>query len=54
MYPKDAFKDDFDAVANDFIRNEAAAFAEFKADQALQALDHQLENNPTVSTPTGK
>lgn len=30
-----------------FQRNEDAAFAEFKADQALQRLDQQMSNNPT-------
>lgn len=30
-----------------FIRNESAAFAEFKAQEALKRLDAQLENNPT-------
>lgn len=35
-----------DAANQQFQRNEAAAFAEFKADQALQALDSQIKNNP--------
>lgn len=30
-----------------FQRNEDAAFAEFKADQALQRLDQQMSNSPT-------
>jgi len=39
------------AAEKAFQRNEDAAFAEFKADQALAKLDYQLENNPTVSEP---
>jgi len=39
------------AAEKAFERNEDAAFAEFKADQALAKLDYQLENNPTVSEP---
>ena len=34
------------AAKEEFQRNEAAAFAEFKADQALAKLEHELENNP--------
>jgi hypothetical protein len=34
-----------------FVRNEDAAFAEFKAASALEQLDYQLKNNPTVSEP---
>ena len=39
------------AAEEAFQRNEDAAFAEFKAAQALDRLDYQLENNPTVSEP---
>ncbi|MDC7227330.1 MAG: LPP20 family lipoprotein [Spirochaetales bacterium] len=39
------------AAEEAFVRNEDAAFAEFKAAQALDRLDYQLENNPTVSEP---
>ena len=42
-YPKNGFTE---AASEAFMRNEDAAFAEFKADQALEALDRQLENNP--------
>lgn len=35
------------AVEEVFQRNEDAAFAEFKADQALEMLDAQLRNEPT-------
>lgn len=39
-----------DEVGKVFERNEDAAFAEFKADQALQRLDHDLENDPLKSS----
>jgi len=52
VYGKEALLDSFEEVAGEFERNDAAAFAEFKASQALEKLDYQLENNPTVSTPT--
>lgn len=42
-YPLNGFSE---AAAEAFRRNEDAAFAEFKADQALQMLDSQLRNNP--------
>lgn len=42
------------AAEEAFVRNEDAAFAEFKAAQALERLDYQLQNNPTVSEPVGK
>ncbi len=51
VYSKDALKQSFEETAKQFERNEDAAFAEFKADQALQKLDYQLNNNPTQSTP---
>jgi hypothetical protein len=35
-----------EAAEAEFKRNEAAAFAEFKADQALQQLNFELEDNP--------
>lgn len=39
-------------AANDvFVRNEDAAFAEFKAREALDRLDAQLKDNPTISQP---
>ncbi len=47
-YDKNAAKE---AVAEAFKRNEDAAFAEFKAAQAIEKLDYQLKNNPTVSQP---
>lgn len=47
-YPRNSLM----AVAEElFERNEDAAFAEFKAGQALEMLDAQLENNPTTSEP---
>ena len=39
------------AAEEAFKRNEDAAFAEFKAAQAIEKLDYQLQNNPTVSEP---
>ncbi len=47
-YPLNKFKE---AAAETFARNEDAAFAEFKAAKALEALDYQLANNPTKSEP---
>lgn len=43
-YSKNGFTE---AASEAFQRNEDAAFAEFKADQAVDALDQQLEDNPT-------
>ena len=51
VYGKDALIDSFEDVAEGFERNEDAAFAEFKAASALEKLDYQLANNPTVSEP---
>jgi LPP20 lipoprotein len=51
VYGKDSLVDSFEDVANEFERNEDAAFAEFKAASALEKLDYQLANNPTVSKP---
>ena len=51
VYGKEALIDSFDEVAKEFERNEDAAFAEFKAAQAIEKLDYQLANNPTVSKP---
>ena len=51
VYGKEALVDSFEEVAKEFERNEDAAFAEFKAGQALEKLDYQLANNPTVSKP---
>ncbi|POR01789.1 hypothetical protein AU468_07485 [Alkalispirochaeta sphaeroplastigenens] len=45
-YPLSGFAQ---AAGEAFRRNEDAAFAEFKADQALQALDAQLQNNPPAA-----
>jgi hypothetical protein len=41
-YPKADLRSDFSRTAQEFQRNEAAAFAEFKADQAFEALDAAL------------
>lgn len=51
VYSKNALIDSFEEVAAGFERNEDAAFAEFKAAQAIEKLDYQLANNPTVSNP---
>jgi len=45
-FPKDALLKDVNEV---FTRNEDAAFAEFKAQQALERLNSELENNPPKS-----
>lgn len=50
-YPKNGFTQ---AASEAFSRNEDAAFAEFKADQALQYLDSQLENNPPQAGQSGE
>jgi hypothetical protein len=50
-YSKDGLIKSFEDVAEEFERNEDAAFAEFKAAQALEQLDYQLQNNPTQSSP---
>ena len=51
VYSKDSLVNSFEDVAKEFERNEDAAFAEFKAAQAIEKLDYQLANNPTVSEP---
>lgn len=38
-----------DDVTREFQRNEDAAFAEFKAQEALKKLDEELQNNPPKS-----
>lgn len=50
-YPRNGFED---AAQEAFSRNEDAAFAEFKADQALEYLDSQLENNPPQAGQSGE
>jgi uncharacterized membrane protein len=50
-YPKNGF---IDAAGEAFQRNEDAAFAEFKAQQALEFLDSQVENNPTRAGSSGQ
>jgi hypothetical protein len=42
-YPKAELKQDFKTEVNNFIRNESAAFAEFKADEAFRKLDQEME-----------
>jgi hypothetical protein len=42
-YPKADLRSDFSQTAQDFQRNEAAAFAEFKADQAFKYLDAMMD-----------
>ncbi len=54
VYGKESLVDSFEEVAEEFERNEDAAFAEFKAAQALEQLDYQLSNNPTKSTPVSE
>jgi hypothetical protein len=42
-YPKADLRSDFSKTAQEFQRNEAAAFAEFKADEAFKYLDSMLD-----------
>jgi len=48
VYPLGEFLVD---VEKEFSRNEDAAFAEFKADEAAKRLEYELKNNPPSSTP---
>lgn len=50
-YPKNGFTE---AASEAFQRNEDAAFAEFKADQALEYLDSELEDNPPQAGQSGE
>ena len=43
-YPKNNLKNDFATTVSEFQRNEAAAFADFKAQEAFKFLDAQLDN----------
>lgn len=45
-FPMNNFMQEADQA---FQRNEDAAFAEFKAQQALERLDSQMQNNPTTA-----
>ncbi len=49
-YPRNAMTEE---VSDIFTRNEDAAFAEFKADQALERLEASLENDPMKSSAGG-
>ncbi|MGP1474213.1 MAG: hypothetical protein ACTTJ1_02265 [Treponema sp.] len=42
-YPKEDLKKDFKSSLNEFVRNESAAFAEFKAEEAYRALEDNLK-----------
>ncbi len=42
-YPKADLKKDFKSSLNEFVRNESAAFAEFKAEEAYRALEDNLK-----------
>lgn len=44
-YPKDDLKNDFMSEVNNFVRNESAAFAEFKAEEAYKALEEAINKN---------
>ena len=50
-YRLDNFKTDAEEV---FKRNEEAAFSEFKAAQALEKLNFELNSNPTKSSPVSE
>ncbi len=51
VYNKESMLGSFEDAAKSFERNESAAFAEFKAADALKQLEHETENNPTKSQP---
>lgn len=40
-FPKENVNKSFDSIAQSFVRNEAAAFANFKSDEALKFLDKE-------------
>jgi hypothetical protein len=42
-YPKEDLKQDFKTEANNFARNDSAAYAEFKADEAFRRLEQEME-----------
>lgn len=50
VWSTNALSQAFTEVVQEFQRNEDAAFAEFKADEALKLLDHQIQNKPTQAT----
>ena len=43
-YPKSGLKNDFQTTVSEFQRNDAAAFAEFKAQEAFRLLESQMNN----------
>jgi hypothetical protein len=43
-YPKANLSKDFKAAVNDFVRNESAAFADFKAEEAFRYLEQEMNN----------
>jgi len=43
IYPKNDLRGDFRNATNTFVRNQAAAFAEFKADQSFRLLESELD-----------
>lgn len=51
VYSKESLLGSFEEAAESFERNEGAAFAEFKAAQALEKLEYETSNNPTQSQP---
>ncbi|RKX79916.1 MAG: hypothetical protein DRP87_01230 [Spirochaetes bacterium] len=50
-YPMNSFLEE---TEKEFVRNEDAAFAEFKAQQALERLNAELENNPPKAGASSK
>jgi hypothetical protein len=42
-YPINDFRTDFRAATNEFVRNESAAYAEFKADELFRVLEAELD-----------
>lgn len=50
-YDKNALLNTFNDFSSSFEESEAAAFANFKAEEALNRLQKELEDNPTTSSP---
>lgn len=42
-YPKSDLKNSFKSSLNEFVRNESAAYAEFKADEAFRLLEAEMD-----------
>ncbi|MEW5814398.1 MAG: hypothetical protein AB1798_03245 [Spirochaetota bacterium] len=51
MYPVNQFVKD---AESEFVRNEDAAFAEFKASEAVKRLENEIKTNPPKSKPVSE